>query len=197
MADLVIDFAATACRLRLIAAPCRQGVCLDPLALVFIPGGLVVASAIVAPLGWAALAWRRKRGLLRNRRARCGRCNEVLRFDGEEQTPFLIQGVYHCPSCAARRRRQYAIGLVALPGVAILAALTTATGIVLGGADLSWYLGARLIPVALPSAGLSAWFWWRVRRAKRLNALAAADANHARESDDVAPTAQQLESLGA
>jgi hypothetical protein len=151
---------------------------MDPLAVIFIPGGLTAAALVfgapVAAMGYLAWRWRARR---RVGRGACGRCGESFAADGER---FLATGVVICEPCAhtLRGRLRITLPLVALG--ATVFAVTSGSAFVLsllrGGPHLEWWLDGRWIPLLLPSAGIGLLTWGMVAAGKRANRVATAAA---------------------
>jgi hypothetical protein len=167
----------------------------DPLFLVFWPGAIAIGGFVALPVAMGLQALNRRLGRSRNRSWHCGQCNAALARDDVAGNVFRAHGVYICNSCADILRRRYRVALVAVPVVAAIAGVTTLLGIFAGPQPLAWYFGFRLIPVFLPSVGVGAAFWWRIRAAKAANArelqpaLPTSIADRAADSGVIAPGA--------
>jgi hypothetical protein len=141
----------------------------DPFFFVFWPGAIAVGAFVALPVTMGLTAFARRLGRGRNRRWTCGRCGAPLGADDVSGNVFVSHGVYICQSCAQVFRSRYRFALIAVPVVATLAGVATILAVFAGPQPASWYLGMRLVPVFLPSVGVGAAFWWRIRAAKTAN----------------------------
>jgi hypothetical protein len=126
---------------------------MDPLAVVFIPGGLTAAALLFgAPAAMIGhLIWRR-RAQRRAARHACGHCGQALLTEADQ---FLVTGIRICEPCALAFRRRLHLALPLITITAAIFAVTSATAFAFsvrhGGPELSWWLDGRWIPLILPS----------------------------------------------
>jgi hypothetical protein len=149
---------------------------IDPLAVIFVPGGTAAALVLfVGPLlvlrQWQ---WRRQ-ARARNARLRCARCEATLAID----ELHLFQGAHICLGCATTLRSRFRIAVPAALTVALGFGISSLSALVVsltsGGPEFSWWLDGRWIPLLLPSVGLGAAtvaFLHFSQRANRLRASA-------------------------
>ncbi len=158
----------------------------DPLAVIFIPGGTAAALVLfVGPLlvlrQWQ---WRRE-ARRRNAQLRCARCGSLLAIDDL----FTFHGAHVCGGCATTLRRRFRIAIPAALAVAAGFGITSFTALLAsltsGGPGLSWWLDGRWIPLLLPSAGLAAATIAFLRLSRRANRRRDAAAWSELESGDV------------
>jgi hypothetical protein len=165
----------------------------DPLAAIFIPGGLTMAALAfgvpTAAAGYAAWRWRAGR---RVARGRCGRCGAAFAPAGER---FLATGIGICAPCGHTLRRRLGVLLPALALAACVFAVTSGTAFVAsagrGGPELAWWLDGRWVALLLPSVGVGLLTWGLAAAAKRANRAAARAGRQAGLAR--APEAQALE----
>ena len=147
---------------------------LDPLSVIFVPGSLAAMLATLSPIGVLAHRWWRSRGLQRNARRCCGRCDAAFAVADEL---YWFGGLLVCAGCAATLRRRLAVALPAAAAVAGTFALTSGSALAVslagGGPELAWWLDGRWIPLLLPSVGVALATAGLVVRGKRANRLAA------------------------
>ena len=118
---------------------------MDPLTVIFVPGGLTAAALLFgAPVAAIAhLIWRRR---ARRRLARhaCGHCGQVSQPDADQ---FLVTGIRICESCAHAFQRRLRFALPVITITAALFAVTSASAFVVsllrGGPELAWWLDGR------------------------------------------------------
>lgn len=143
---------------------------IDPLSVIFVPGGTAAALVLFAgPL--VVLLQRRWRREARRRNARfhCARCQAPLAIDDL----FLFNGAHVCGRCADtwRRRLRFLVPTVLTVavgfGISSLSALVAST--VSGGPGLGWWLDGRWIPLLLPSVGLAGALFAAMRLGIRAN----------------------------
>jgi len=148
---------------------------MDPLSVIFIPGGYAAALVLLSPLSVLAHRWWQRRGRARNADRGCGRCATTFTLTDEL---YWFSGLLVCAPCAAALRRRLTIGLKAVAALTGLFALTSGGALALsvaqGGPGLGWWLDGRWIPLLLPSVGLGLATATVVARGKRANRLAAA-----------------------
>jgi len=145
---------------------------IDPLAVIFLPGGAVAALALfVGPL--VVLRhhlWRRKARQLNARRC-CARCGDELEID----ELYLYFGTYVCAQCAPALRRRLTIvipmTLLAATVFGVSSAAAFFASMRSGGPELAWWLDGRWIPLLLPSVGVATLTGTIVTLGKRANRL--------------------------
>ena len=147
---------------------------MDPLSVIFVPGGAVAALVLLSPVGIVLERLWRARGRRRNATHTCARC--AVRFALSDDR-FWFAGLLVCSSCATTLRRRLRIALPALAAVASTFALTSGTALAVSlarnGPSLGWWLDGRWIPLLLPSVGLGLAAASVIALGKRANRLAA------------------------
>ena len=146
---------------------------MDPLAVIFIPGGLTAGALLfgapVATIGYLAWRWRAQR---RVERGSCGRCGESFAGDAAR---FLVTGVHICAPCADTLRRRLRVALPIVMISATVLAITSGTALFVsrlrGGPQVDWWLDGRWIPLSLPSVGVGLLTWAAIALSKRMNRL--------------------------
>ena len=147
---------------------------MDPLSVIFVPGAVAAALALLSPVGVLALRWWQRRGRGRNGVRRCARCAAAFSVADEL---YWFGGLLVCAGCATTVRRCLVVGLPALAVTAGAFAVSSGTALAVsvaqGGPGLEFWLASRWIPLLLPSAGLAAATGVLVALGKRANRLAA------------------------
>lgn len=144
---------------------------MDPLSVIFVPGGTIFGTLMFAlPLAAIGLRWWRRRGLARVSRACCGNCGRAFDWSRPQ---YLVAGVEICDGCGVAMRR---VARVVLPTIGVMACvfgISSSTAWVVsrlsGGPELAWWLDGRWIPLLTPSVGLVAVTWAIVRLGRRAN----------------------------
>ncbi len=145
---------------------------IDPLLVIFAPYAVAATGVIASPLiVGRALAWRHRAKRL-NARTCCGRCERPFTLD-EDFHVYL--GRYICAPCATTLRRRWRIGLslstLAVGTMALGAGTAFIADIASGGSALEWWLGPRLLALAVPSCGLLATVPFILRLGRRANRI--------------------------
>lgn len=147
---------------------------MDPVSVIFVPGAIAAALALLSPVALLGHRFWRRRGFERNDERRCGRCRATFSVADDL---YRASGVLVCARCASTLRRRISI---LIPGaLATAATLGVSSGVALwliessGGFGLSWWLDTRWIPLLLPSVGTFGATILTVRAAKRANEVAA------------------------
>ena len=148
---------------------------MDPLRVIFVPGGLVATAMLVGlPVAAAIYGIWRWRAQRRVARGGCGRCGTAF---ASADAQYLVTGVTICERCANRLRRRLGVALPVITAGVVLFALTSGTAfitsLVRGGPELGWWLDGRWIPLLLPSLGVAGITAAAVALSKRANRLAA------------------------
>lgn len=143
---------------------------LDPLTVIFVPGGTAAALVLFAGplLALRQRLWHRA-ARRRNASFRCARCAAPLVIDDL----FLFHGAHVCGTCARTLRQRFRVAIPAALAVALGFGISSLTALVVsatsGGPELSWWLDGRWIPLLLPSVGLAAATLAFLRVAERAN----------------------------
>ena len=145
---------------------------MDPLSVVFVPGGIAAALVLfVGPLlALRQRQWRRQ-ARARNAHFRCARCDAGLTIDALH----LFQGAHICHDCATTLRSRFLIAVPTVLSIALGFGVSSLTAMVVsltsGGPEFSWWLDGRWIPLLLPSVGLGAATFAFLRLSQRANRL--------------------------
>lgn len=143
---------------------------IDPLSVIFVPGGTAAALVLfVGPLLILRQTLWRREARRRNAHLRCARCEAPLAID----ELFLFHGAHVCDRCATTLRRRFQVAVPAVLAIAAGFGISSFTALVAsvasGGPGLAWWLDGRWIPLLLPSAGLAIATIAFLRLGKRAN----------------------------